>query len=169
MSRSACHALHCFHVTSNTLCMLRFALFPLSFLTRSACYALHCFHVTSNTLCMSRSACHALHVTLCTVSMWLLTRSGCYALHCFHLTSNTLCGIWLTKLCLAICRQKQGRTKMSCCTCVAGNGVMSAIMATCCRRQLPNWWIAEPTMGVKKTRRIYVWCTWYLQGFVKIQ
>ena len=23
-------------------------------------------------------------------------------------------------------------------------------MATCCRRQLPNWWIAEPTMGVKK-------------------
>ena len=62
----------------------------------------------------------------------------------------TLCGIWLKKWCLAICRQKQGRTKMSCCTCVAGNGVMSAIMATCCRRQLPNWWIAEPTMGVKK-------------------
>ena len=28
-------------------------------------------------------------------------------------------------MCLAICRQKQGRTKMSCCTCVAGNGVMS--------------------------------------------
>ena len=28
--------------------------------------------------------------------------------------------------------------EMSCYTCVAGSGVMSAIMATCCRRQLPH-------------------------------
>ena len=38
------------------------------------------------------------------------------------------------KMCLAICR-----TKMSCCSCVAGNGVMSAIMATCCRRHMDRW------------------------------
>jgi hypothetical protein len=81
----------------------------------------------------------------------------------------TLCGIWLKKLCLAICRQRQGRTKMSCYTCVAGSGVMSAIMATCCRRQLPHWWIAEPTKSVKKIMRIHVWCTWCLPGFVKNQ
>ena len=173
MSRSACHALHCFHVTSNTLWMLRSALFPLDFLTRSACYPLRCFHVTSNTLWMLRSALFALvGITLattakacgwdvCVVAGWVYSKCTQGRL--------TLCGIWLKKLCLEICRQKRGRTKMSCCTCVAGNGVMSAIMATCCRRQLPNWWIAEPTMGVKKTHRIHVWCTWYLQGFVKIQ
>ena len=80
-----------------------------------------------------------------------------------------LCGIWLKKLCLAICRQRQGRTKMSCYTCVAGSGVMGAIMATCCRRQLPHWWIAEPTKSVKKNLRIHVWCTWCLPGFVKNQ
>ena len=28
--------------------------------------------------------------------------------------------------------------EMSCYTCVAGSGVMSAIVATCCRRQLPH-------------------------------
>ena len=55
---------------------------------------------TSNTLCMSRSPCHALHVTLCTVSMWLLTRSGCPALHCFHATSNTL---WMLRSALFPC------------------------------------------------------------------
>ena len=73
------------------------------------------------------------------------------------------------KMFLAICRQRQGRTKMSCYTCVAGSGVMSAIMATCCRRQLPHWWIAEPTKSVKKIMRIHVWCTWCLPGFVKNQ
>ena len=69
----------------------------------------------------------------------------------------------------SVCRQRQGRTKMSCYTCVAGSGVMSAIMATCCRRQLPHWWIAEPTKSVKKNLRIHVWCTWCLPGFVKNQ
>ena len=73
------------------------------------------------------------------------------------------------KMCLAICRQRQGRTKMSCYTCVAGSDVMSAIVATCCRRQLPHWWIAEPTKSVKKNLRIHVWCTWCLPGFVKNQ
>ena len=68
--------------------------------------------------------------------------TGCYACEilgiCLLRYRLTLCGIWLKKLCLAICRQRQGRTKMSCYTCVAGSGVMSAIMATCCRRQLPH-------------------------------
>ena len=59
--------------------------------------------------------------------------------------------------------------EMSCYTCVAGSGVMSAIMATCCRRQLPHWWIAEPTKSVKKNLSIHVWCTWCLPGFVKNQ
>ena len=59
--------------------------------------------------------------------------------------------------------------EMSCYTCVAGSGVMSAIMATCCRRQLPHWWITEPTKSVKKNLSIHVWCTWCLPGFVKNQ
>ena len=57
---------------------------------------------------------------------------------------------------------------VTCCY-AAGSGVMSAIMATCCRRQLPHWWIAEPTKSVKKNLRIHVWCTWCLPGFVKNQ
>ena len=64
----------------------------------------------------------------------------------------------------SVCRQRQGRTKMSCYTCVAGSGVMSAIMATCCRRQLPHWWIAEPTKSVKKKsahpRLMHMMFTW---------
>ena len=78
---------------------------------------------------------------------WRLPLCGCYAADMF--------------------RQKQGIT--SCCTCVAGNGAMSATMATCCRRRLPGWWIAEPAMGVEKNTRIHFWYTWYLQGLVTIQ
>ena len=59
--------------------------------------------------------------------------------------------------------------EMSCYTCVAGSGVMSAILATCCRRQLPHWWIAEPAKSVKQNLSIHVWCTWCLPGFVKNQ
>ena len=107
---------------------------------------------------------NALVTTLLMLRCQLVTRGR---LGVLQVHTGKIDSLWnlAKKLCLAICRQKQGITKMSCCTCLASNGAMSATLATCCRRRLPGWWIAKPAMGVEKNSRIHVWYTWYLQGW----